>query len=92
MRKLKEILRLRFEAHLSYRQIAGSLHLSYGVVAKYSKLAAAAGLTSLDISALDEAALARLLGQAADVPPRAASGGKLSEEAMAAAGRELHGQ
>ena len=70
MRKLKEILRLRFEAHLSYRQIAGSLHLSYGVAAKYAKLAAAAGLTSSDISALDEAALARLLGQLPDVPTR----------------------
>jgi transcriptional regulator with XRE-family HTH domain len=36
MRKHKEILRLRFEANLSYRQIAGSLNLSYGVVAKYA--------------------------------------------------------
>lgn len=68
MRKLKEILRLRFEANLSYRQIAGSLHLSYGVVAKYVAEAERAGLTWPLPENQDEAALARLLGQAADVP------------------------
>ena len=70
MRKLKEILRLRFEAGLSYRQIAAAAQVSVGVAAKYVARAEQAGLTGPMISNLDEAALARLLGEAADVPAR----------------------
>jgi DNA-binding transcriptional regulator LsrR (DeoR family) len=35
MRKLKDLLRLKYEAGLSQRQIAGALRLSLGVVNKY---------------------------------------------------------
>ena len=70
MRKLKEILRLRFEAGLSYRQIAAAAQVSVGVAAKYVAQAEQAGLTWPKTSNLDETALARLLGQAADVPAR----------------------
>ena len=70
LRKLKEIPRLRFEANLSYRQIAGSLRLSYGVVAKYVAEAERAGLTWPLPANQDEAALAHLLGQSPDVPAR----------------------
>jgi len=35
MRKIKEVLRLRFEAQLTIRQIAANLLLSVGVVSKY---------------------------------------------------------
>jgi transposase len=70
MRKLKEILRLRFEAGLSYRQIAAATRVSVGVAAKYVAQAEHAGLTWPFPDNLDEAALARLLGQATDVPAR----------------------
>ena len=44
MRKLKEILRLRYEAQLSQRPIARSLNLSLGAISKYLQRAEAAGL------------------------------------------------
>lgn len=45
MSKLKEILRLKYEAQLSQRQIARCLNLSIGVISKYLQRAEAAGLT-----------------------------------------------
>ena len=44
MIKLKEILRLKYEARLSLRQIALCLSLSIGVISKYLQRAEAAGL------------------------------------------------
>ena len=44
MRHIKDILRLRYDAGLSLREIARSLHLSVGVVSKYLQLAAEAGI------------------------------------------------
>ncbi|MDB5842674.1 MAG: Integrase, catalytic region [Herminiimonas sp.] len=44
MRKIKDVLRLKLDAHLSHEQIAVALRLSKGVVSKYIGLAAAAGL------------------------------------------------
>ncbi len=44
MRQLKELLRLKYAARLSHRQIARSLNISTGVVSKYVRLAEAAGL------------------------------------------------
>jgi len=38
MRKLKEIMRLKFEAKLSNRQIAGSINISPGTVCRYLQL------------------------------------------------------
>ena len=70
MHKLKEILRLRFKGQLSYRQIASSLNLSYGVVAKYAKLATAAGITWPLPENQDDRLLAHMLGKAADLPAR----------------------
>jgi len=61
MRKIKEILRLKLDAHLSHEQIAAALQVSKGVVAKYVALASAAGLDWRAISALDEAALEQRL-------------------------------
>jgi transposase len=37
MRKIKYVLRLKFEANLSCRQIAASLKLSVGVISKYTQ-------------------------------------------------------
>ena len=45
MRKIKDVLRLKFEADLSCRQIAVSLKLSVGVISKYTKAAEEAGLS-----------------------------------------------
>ena len=45
MLKLKEILRLKYEAKLSLRQIALCLSLSLGVISKYLQRADAAGLS-----------------------------------------------
>lgn len=45
MRKIKDVLRLKYEAQLSCRQIAASLKLSVGVISKYTKAAEAAGLS-----------------------------------------------
>ena len=45
MRKIKDVLRLKYEADLSCRQIAASLKLSVGVISRYAKAAEAAGLS-----------------------------------------------
>ena len=44
MIKLREILRLKYEAKLSLRQISSCLNLSIGVISKYVQRADAAGL------------------------------------------------
>jgi len=45
MRKLKEILRLKYGCSLSHRQIAKSLSISPSVVSKYANRAAQLGIT-----------------------------------------------
>ena len=60
MHLVKEVLRLT-AAGLSQRQIAGSLHLSNGVVAKYQAAAQRAGLSWPLPEDLDETALANRL-------------------------------
>lgn len=45
MRKIKDILRLRYEVELSYRGIASALNIGYGTVVDYLKRAEAAGLS-----------------------------------------------
>src|SRR5947209_15425425 len=45
MRKIKEVLRLRFELKLGYQQIGRSCSMAVSTVHKYLKRAAAAGLT-----------------------------------------------
>ena len=44
MNKLKEMLRMRYEAQLSLRQIALCLSLSIGVISRYLKRADGAGI------------------------------------------------
>ena len=63
MRKIKDILRLKLQACLSHEQVAVSLKISKGVLAKYLALATNAGLDWSQIEPLDEASLhSRLLG------------------------------
>ena len=61
MRKVKEVLRLKYEAKLSCRQIAASLTLSVGVISKYTKAAEAAGLSWPLPDGLDDTTLAARL-------------------------------
>jgi transposase len=68
MRKITEVLRLKFEAKLSHDQIARAVGLSKGGVGKYVSLAKAQGLSWPLPEDMDEAALeARLY------PPRQAT-------------------
>ena len=57
MRKIKDVLRLKLQARLSHEHIATALHISKGVVAKYTGLANAAGLDWASIRDLDETQL-----------------------------------
>ena len=57
MRKIKEVLRLKYEADLSCRQIAASLKLSVGVISKYIQAAEAAGLSWPLPDGLDDSTL-----------------------------------
>ena len=63
LRMIKDVLRLKYEAHLSHQTIAQALGISKGVVAKYAALAEAAGLADWALLRdLDETVLeARLL-------------------------------
>ena len=61
MRKIRELLRLRFGAGLSYRQIGRSLGLSPSVVGNYVAAADAAGLTWPLPGSVDDDALVRAL-------------------------------
>jgi len=72
MRKVREILRLRFERGLSHRQISASTGVSKGALSDYLRRAVAAGLTWEVARALDdgevEARLFRYPGR--NEPPR----------------------
>lgn len=73
MYQIKDILRLRYAAGLSQREIARSLSISVGVVSKYLQLAAAAEICWPLPEDLDEQALAqRLLPPAPPTPPASA--------------------
>ncbi len=61
MRHIKEVLRLKFVAGLSHRQIANCLGISVGVVAKYITAATAAGLSYPLPEGMDDRALIRTL-------------------------------
>lgn len=68
MIKLKEILRLKFEAELSVRQIALCLSLSLGVISKYLQRAEAVGISWPLPEEMSGGELERLMQ-----PPRAAT-------------------
>jgi len=73
MRHIKEVLRLKFAAGLSHRQIADCLGISVGVVAKYVTAATNVGLTYPLPEGMDDRALLRALRAEASpiaAPPR----------------------
>jgi transposase len=61
MRKIKDVLRLKFEAGLSHQRIAAAVGLSKGAVSNYVQRAAQAGLSAPLAPDLDDAALEALL-------------------------------
>lgn len=61
MRKIKDVLRLKYEANLNCRQIAASLKLSVGVISKYTKAAEAATLSWPLPAGMDDTQLAARL-------------------------------
>ena len=61
MRKIREILRLRYEAGLAYRGIANALNIGYGTVVDYLRRAERAGLSWPIPDGLVERDLGRLL-------------------------------
>ena len=64
MRKLKEVLRLKWECGLTHRQISRAVGVSVGAVSKFAGLAGRAGLDWPMVQALSEDELdARLQGQ-----------------------------
>ena len=84
MRQIKDVLRLKLELHHSHQHIAASLGISKGVVAKYLKLASAAGLQWAQIPTMDETALhSRLMG----APQRASAPAALWHPTMPACTR-----
>ena len=66
MRKIREVLRLRLEAGLSFRQISASTKVSIGAAQKLVSQAATLGLTWPLSPALDDSQLARLFYPNAD--------------------------
>jgi transposase len=68
MRKIKEVLRLKFDAGLSQHQIAAALKISPGVVNKYLKAANAANITWPLPDDLSETQLRRKLFPPGSVP------------------------
>jgi len=70
MRKITEVLRLKFEAKLSHEKIGRAVGLSKGAVNKYVSLARAQGLSWPLPEGMDEAALEALL-----YPPRSVATG-----------------
>jgi transposase len=71
MRKIREVLRLRWEQGLSHRQIVASCRLGQGTVAEYLRRASAAGLTWPLSAGLTDAELERRLFPPPEVIPAA---------------------
>ena len=71
MRKFKELMRLKFEAKLTHRQIARSLGLGAGTVSRYVRQIQAAGLSWPLEPALSDADIERRLFAERSVRPRA---------------------
>ncbi|VVE85937.1 transposase [Pandoraea sputorum] len=61
MRRIKEVLRLKWACHLSHRQVRGALGTGLGTITQYLQLASAAGLDWAAVEPLPEDELERLL-------------------------------
>jgi transposase len=71
LRKIKEILRLKWGLGLSSRQVAASLRISHSTVGEYIKRAEQAGMDWAQVESIPEAAIAERL-----FPPQKANRGR----------------
>src|SRR4030066_2039578 len=71
MRKIKEVLRLKYDCGISEREIARSCQVSRSTVADYLRRAAAAKVTWAEASAMAEAQLEERLFPTEHVPSSA---------------------
>jgi DNA-binding transcriptional regulator LsrR (DeoR family) len=65
MRKIRDLIRLKYEARLSHEQIAGALAISKGVVAKYVARIERTGLEPSVLISMSDAASKRASGTGA---------------------------
>jgi len=70
MRKIKEVLRLKFECHLSERDIAHSCQISRTTVTDYLRRATIAGISWANIASLDEAQIIERLFPLVPLPEK----------------------
>jgi predicted transcriptional regulator len=68
MKKIRDLIRLKYEARLSHEQIARALAVSNGVVAKYVARVEARSFDPATLLGLPEEELGRLLAPAARQP------------------------
>lgn len=61
MRRIKEVLRLKWTCNLSHRQVSGALGVGLGTITQYLQLAASAGLDWVAVAPLSDTELERLL-------------------------------
>ena len=82
LRMIKDILRLKWHGQLSHEQVAASLKVSKGVIAKYVGLAQAAGLDWETIEGWSEQRLTSVLlpGKHTDAPYIAPDWGRIHRE------------
>ena len=80
MRKIKEVLRLKFELGFGHRQIARSCGINHGTVGDYIRRAEAAGLEWPLPEALDESGLEARLFPPQATPARDGAAAELPDE------------
>ncbi|WGS43913.1 IS21 family transposase [Burkholderia sp. JSH-S8] len=61
MRKIKDVLRLKWTCNLSHREVSGALGVGLGTITQYLQLAAAVGLDWAAVEPLSEVELEQLL-------------------------------
>src|ERR1039458_7996198 len=77
MRKIRELIRLKYQAGLSPEQIAGALAISKGVVAKYVARIERAGLEPAELMGLSDA---EVLVRIAPAPRPSSYGGRIAPD------------
>jgi len=77
MRKIRELIRLKYEAGLSHEQIAGALAISKGVVAKYVRRIEGCGLDPCQLMSMTDA---DVMARIAPAPRPASYGGRLKPD------------
>lgn len=71
MRRIKEVLRLKWACNLTHRQVQGALGVGLGTITQYLQLATAAGLDWAAAEPLEEDELERrILSPASPVPAK----------------------